>query len=151
MSWRGLEADYSRRRCPRRSRGFRLRAIGAERCARGRLIDIRGSLSSTWTSIRSARRRRRRNTHRATVSKYYSAREVARIFRRNCLRYQLRNLTREGSMEALFREIALLNPSRTARHGPKTESYSPSLSVGDCITSVPRAAGGASPRMGLGL
>jgi len=43
-----------------------------------------------------------RHTHRATVSKFYPASEVDRIFRRNGYLYQLRNLTQTGSLRRLF-------------------------------------------------
>jgi GT2 family glycosyltransferase len=43
---------------------------------------------------------------RATISRFYQSTEVDRIFRRNAFLYQLRNVTRDGSLVALFEEIA---------------------------------------------
>ena len=47
-----------------------------------------------------------RHIHRATISKFYPASEVNRIFRRNGYLYQLRNLTQTGSLHHLFRQAA---------------------------------------------
>lgn len=44
--------------------------------------------------------------HRATISRFYPAVEVERIFRRNGFLYQLRNVTAAGSRRALFETIA---------------------------------------------
>jgi GT2 family glycosyltransferase len=46
------------------------------------------------------------HTHRATVSKFYPASEVDRIFRRNGYLYQLRNLTQTGSLRGLLCQVA---------------------------------------------
>ena len=46
------------------------------------------------------------HTHRATVSKFYPASEVDRIFRRNGCLYQLRNLTQTGSLRRLLCRVA---------------------------------------------
>jgi GT2 family glycosyltransferase len=48
--------------------------------------------------------------HRATVSQFYSAAEVERIFQRNAIRFHLRNLRNLGSFESLCSKIMALDP-----------------------------------------
>lgn len=44
--------------------------------------------------------------HRATISRFFSSAEIARIFERNGYIFQLRNLTGTGSLRNVFRRIA---------------------------------------------
>ena len=46
---------------------------------------------------------------RATALKYYPAAEIERIFERNRLKYQLRNLVRGGSLESALQQVALMD------------------------------------------